>query len=204
LLDAFDEKQTPALFAADPSSDERIGFRNATFSWSKVPDGSLTRSRQFQLKIDDEVIFQRGRINLVVGPTGSGERRRLLREFHCSLATGKTSLLMALLGKSSCFWDSNRLRRFFQGEMHFIPSSPDSWYNLPRSSGVAYAAQESWVLNETIQTNIVFDTPFDEERYKKVLYQCALEPDLALFQAGDQTEVGEKGMRFIVPGFAAC
>ncbi|KAJ7704723.1 hypothetical protein B0H14DRAFT_3903574 [Mycena olivaceomarginata] len=161
LLDAFDEKQTPALFAADPSSDERIGFRNANFSWSKVPDGSLTRSRQFQLKIDDEVIFQRGRINLVVGPTGSG----------------KTSLLMALLG-----------------EMHFIPSSPDSWYNLPRSSGVAYAAQESWVLNETIQTNIVFDTPFDEERYKKVLYQCALEPDLALFQAGDQTEVGEKGL----------
>ncbi|KAJ7791217.1 hypothetical protein B0H14DRAFT_3094524 [Mycena olivaceomarginata] len=161
LLDAFDEKETPALFAADPCSDERIGFRNAAFSWSKDWDGSLTRSRQFQLKIDDEVIFQRGRINLVVGPTGSG----------------KTSLLMALLG-----------------EMHFIPSSPDSWYNLPRGSGVAYAAQESWVLNETIRSNIVFDTPFDEERYKKVLYQCALEPDLGLFQAGDQTEVGEKGL----------
>jgi hypothetical protein len=75
LLDAFDEKETPALFAADPSSDERVGFRDATFSWSKVPDGSLTRSRQFQLKFDHEVIFQRGRINLVVGPTGSGERR---------------------------------------------------------------------------------------------------------------------------------
>jgi hypothetical protein len=73
LLDAFDEKETPALFAADPCSDERIGFRNAAFSWSKDWDGSLTRSRQFQLKIDDEVIFQRGRINLVVGPTGSGE-----------------------------------------------------------------------------------------------------------------------------------
>ncbi|KAJ7367289.1 hypothetical protein DFH08DRAFT_929873 [Mycena albidolilacea] len=161
LLDAFDEKETPALFAADPCSDEQIGFRNAAFSWSKESDGSLTRSRRFQLKIDDEVIFQRGRINLVVGPTGSG----------------KTSLLMALLG-----------------EMHFIPSSPDSWYNLPRGSGVAYAAQESWVLNETIRSNIVFDTPFDEERYKKVLYQCALEPDLGLFQAGDQTEVGEKGL----------
>jgi hypothetical protein len=83
--------------------------------------------------------------------------------------------------------------------MHSIPSSPDSWYNLPRSSGVAYAAQESWVLNETIRSNITFDTPFDEERYKKVLYQCALEPDLALFQAGDQTEVGEKGLGFFSP-----
>ncbi|KAJ7264445.1 P-loop containing nucleoside triphosphate hydrolase protein [Mycena haematopus] len=162
LLDAFDDKGTAVLPTSDPSSDELIGFRNATFSWSKDSDGSLTRSqRQFQLKIDDEVLFQRNRINLVVGPTGSG----------------KTSLLMALLG-----------------EMHFVPSSPDSWYNLPRGSGVAYAAQESWVLNETIRSNIIFDTPFDEERYKKVLYQCALEPDLKLFQAGDQTEVGEKGL----------
>ncbi|KAJ7284876.1 P-loop containing nucleoside triphosphate hydrolase protein [Mycena rebaudengoi] len=162
LLDAFEEKTAPALFPA--VVDERIGFRNATFAWSKneTDGGALTRSRRdFLLKIEDEVIFERGRINLVVGPTGSG----------------KTSLLHTLLG-----------------EMHWIPSTPESWYNLPRGDGVAYAAQESWVLNETIKDNIIFDTPFDEERYKTVLYQCALEPDLALFQAGDQTEVGEKGL----------
>ncbi|KAJ6610803.1 hypothetical protein B0H10DRAFT_2059064 [Mycena sp. CBHHK59/15] len=162
LLDAFDEKAAPVLFPVDPLADERIGFRNATFSWSKETDGSDTRSQQeFKLNIDGEVLFERGRINLVVGPTGSG----------------KTSLLMALLG-----------------EMHWLSSGPNSWYNLPRGSGVAYAAQESWVLNETIRDNIIFDTPFDEERYKQVLYQCALEPDLALFQAGDKTEVGEKGL----------
>ncbi|KAJ7130893.1 hypothetical protein C8R46DRAFT_659815 [Mycena filopes] len=169
LLDSFDEKKeesAAALFAPDEAStDERIGFRNATFAWSKdaeEADGTLTPSRrQFTLKIEDEVLFERGKINLVVGPTGSG----------------KTSLLMALLG-----------------EMHWIPSSPDSWFNLPRAGGVAYATQESWVLNETIRSNIIFDTPFDEERYKKVLYQCALEPDLGLFQAGDATEVGEKGL----------
>jgi hypothetical protein len=28
----------------------------------------------------------------------------------------------------------------------------------------------------------------------KVLYQCGLEPDLDLFEAGDETEVGEKGL----------
>ncbi|KAF7314597.1 ATP-binding cassette transporter [Mycena kentingensis (nom. inval.)] len=164
LLDEYEQKETPALFVPDPATKERIGFRNATFAWSKETDGAGARSRsqrQFQLKIDGEVIFAKGKINLVVGPTGSG----------------KTSLLMALLG-----------------EMHFIPSSPDSWYNLPRADGVAYAAQESWVLNETIRDNITFDTPYDEERYKKVLYQCALEQDLALFQAGDKTEVGEKGL----------
>ncbi|KAH7913221.1 hypothetical protein BJ138DRAFT_1059515 [Hygrophoropsis aurantiaca] len=91
--------------------------------------------------------------------------------------SGKTSVLMALLG-----------------EMHFTPSDPTSWFGLPRDGGVAYAAQESWVQNETIRDNIIFGAPFDEGRYQKVLYQCALERDLTLFEAGDQTEVGEKGL----------
>lgn len=53
------------------------------------------------------------------------------------------------------------------GEMHFIPSGVDSWYNLPRHSGVAYAAQESWVQNESVRENILFGAPYDEERYQK-------------------------------------
>ncbi|KAH9480738.1 ATP-binding cassette transporter abc4 [Psilocybe cubensis] len=91
--------------------------------------------------------------------------------------SGKTSMLMALLG-----------------EMHFIPSNPDSWFNLPRADGVAFAAQESWVQNETIRENILFGSPYNETRYKKVIRQCALERDLELFEAGDATEVGEKGL----------
>ncbi len=31
-------------------------------------------------------------------------------------------------------------------------------------------------------------------RYKDVVHQCGLERDLALFEAGDETEVGEKGL----------
>ncbi|KAJ7650107.1 multidrug resistance-associated ABC transporter [Roridomyces roridus] len=107
---------------------------------------------------------------------------------------GKTSLLMALLG-----------------EMHFVPLTPSSWFHLPRAGGVAYAAQESWVLNETIRDNILFGAEYDDERYKKVIHQCALERDLELFDAGglsffpicpkwrlivnlDASEVGERGL----------
>jgi ABC-type nitrate/sulfonate/bicarbonate transport system ATPase subunit len=60
-----------------------IGIREAVFSWTNEKDGSLTPSRQpFNLHIDNELIFKPGCINLIIGPTGSG----------------KTSLLMALLG----------------------------------------------------------------------------------------------------------
>ncbi|KAF9567104.1 hypothetical protein CPC08DRAFT_733223 [Agrocybe pediades] len=91
--------------------------------------------------------------------------------------SGKTSILMALLG-----------------EMHFMPLGPDSWYHLPRREGVAYAAQESWVQNATIRENILFGSIYDETRYRAVIQQCALERDLELFEAGDQTEVGERGL----------
>ena len=53
------------------------------------------------------------------------------------------------------------------GEMHFVPTKPDSWFNLPRDGGVAYAAQEPWLQNETIRNNILFGSAYDEERYAK-------------------------------------
>lgn len=52
-------------------------------------------------------------------------------------------------------------------EMHYVPLTSDSWFNLPRKNGVAYAAQESWVQNATIKDNILFGAPYDEERYNK-------------------------------------
>ncbi|KAF9229723.1 P-loop containing nucleoside triphosphate hydrolase protein [Gyrodon lividus] len=167
LLDEFatPEEDRPALIPQDHAGEESdlVGFRDAVFAWSNEANtGTLTPSkRRFNLRIDDEVVFKRGCINLIVGPTGAG----------------KTSMLMALLG-----------------EMHFMPSGPTSWFNLPRKGGVAYSAQESWVQNETIRDNILFGAPYDEARYEKVIYQCALKRDLELFEAGDRTEVGEKGL----------
>ncbi|KAI0371499.1 multidrug resistance-associated ABC transporter [Pilatotrama ljubarskyi] len=167
LLDEFNEKDAASAEIVVPPGTTRsdvIGIRAAAFTWSNENDGSMTpgpNRRNFTLRIEDEVIFKRGKVNLIVGPTGSG----------------KTSLLMALLG-----------------ELHYIPMGPDSFVSLPRSGGVAYAAQESWVQNETIRDNILFGAPYDEERYKKVIYQCALKRDLSLFDAGDMTEVGEKGL----------
>ncbi|OCH83833.1 P-loop containing nucleoside triphosphate hydrolase protein [Obba rivulosa] len=158
LLDQFaSAKEGDAAMARLEASSGVVGIREAAFTWANESDESLTpgsQRRRFILRIEDELIFKRGQVNLIVGPTGSG----------------KTSLLMALLG-----------------EMHYIPSGPNSFVSLPRGEGVAFAAQESW-------DNILFGCPYDEERYNKVIVQCALERDLSLFDAGDQTEVGEKGL----------
>lgn len=165
LLDEFDPNSKDTTIADNVKANaDLIGIRNASFTWTNEPTGTFTPGssrRNFTLRINDEMVFRKGKINLIVGPTGCG----------------KTSLLMALLG-----------------ELHYIPAGPDSWCNLPRAGGVAYAAQESWVQNETIRSNILFGSPYDEQRYKKVIYQCGLSRDLSLFDAGDKTEVGEKGL----------
>jgi len=68
------------------------------------------------------------------------------------------------------------------GEMHqLLPSESEnsrhSWYHLPRAGGVAYAAQESWVENESIRSNILFGSAYDEERYRKGLFHLSLDQD---------------------------
>ena len=59
---------------------------------------------------------------------------------------------------------------------------------------VSYVPQEAWIQNATVQNNILFDNPLIESRYKKVLHVCALESDLEMLDARDQTEIGEKGI----------
>lgn len=53
--------------------------------------------------------------------------------------SGKTSLLLALLG-----------------EMHFDPPNVESWFQLPRDGGVAYCAQEAWLVNDTIKVGVSY------------------------------------------------
>ena len=84
-------------------------------------------------------------------------------------------------------------RQALIGELHFH-AGPDSFFHLPREGGVSYAAQESWLMSETLQNNILFGEAFEADRYRQVLRACALEPDLNLLDDGDQTEIGEKGV----------
>ncbi|KAG8864758.1 hypothetical protein FRB96_003344 [Tulasnella sp. 330] len=159
LLDTFTESErSSAVDVTTPLADLTIiGFRDATFQWTArcgsgtASGGTSPSKRNFRLVIEGDLWFKRGKINLIVGPTGSGE-------------------------------------------MHFSKNTVASFLNLPRDGGVAFCAQEPWIQNASVKENILFGSPYDERRYRKVLYQCALEHDLASFDAGDATEVGDKGL----------
>ncbi|KAI1286880.1 ATP-binding cassette sub-family C member 3 [Halotydeus destructor] len=87
------------------------------------------------------------------------------------VGSGKSSLVSALLG-----------------EMEKIGGK----VNI--SGRVAYVPQQAWIQNATVKNNIVFTGATDTLRYDDVLNGCALREDLKILDAGDQTEIGEKGI----------
>ena len=54
-------------------------------------------------------------------------------------------------------------------------------------------AQDSWIPNGTIRSNILMSGAYDAVRYAKVVQACALDVDVAAMPQGDNAEVGEKG-----------
>ncbi|KAF0367633.1 ABC transporter [Gigaspora margarita] len=88
-----------------------------------------------------------------------------------SVGSGKSSLLSALVGE---------MKRI-KGEVLF-------------GGNVGYCPQTAWIQNATLRDNITFGLPYNEEKYRQVIKDCCLEPDLKVLPAGDLTEIGEKGI----------
>lgn len=88
-----------------------------------------------------------------------------------SVGSGKTSLLMNILGELPAF----------SGRVACVGK-------------IAYVAQTPWVFSGTIQENIIFGMPFIEMKYQKILKVCDLEKDLKMFPKRDLTEIGQRGV----------
>ncbi|KAG0056100.1 hypothetical protein BGZ83_006361 [Gryganskiella cystojenkinii] len=59
---------------------------------------------------------------------------------------------------------------------------------------LAYVPHDAWLLNATLKENILFGSAFNRQKYNDILRVCALTRDLTLLSAGDETEIGERGI----------
>ncbi|XP_041456122.1 ATP-binding cassette sub-family C member 10-like [Lytechinus variegatus] len=60
--------------------------------------------------------------------------------------------------------------------------------------GFGVATQEPWLQHATVKENILFGREYNPERYRQVVEACALLEDIKILPAGDETEIGEKGI----------
>ncbi|XP_076389766.1 multidrug-Resistance like Protein 1 isoform X2 [Megachile rotundata] len=88
-----------------------------------------------------------------------------------TVGSGKSSLISALLG-----------------EMEKISGRVNT------KGSIAYVSQQAWIQNASLQNNVLFGKPLHKNIYDRVIESCALNPDLKVLPAGDQTEIGEKGI----------
>lgn len=88
-----------------------------------------------------------------------------------TVGSGKSSLIQALLG------EMDKL----SGRVNTVGS-------------IAYVPQQAWIQNATLRDNILFGLEYDRKRYNRVVDACALRADIDMLSAGDQTEIGEKGI----------
>ena len=59
--------------------------------------------------------------------------------------------------------------------------------------GLASGAQDACIFNATLRDNVLLGREYDPALFSQVVEACALGPDLAVLEAGDLTEIGEKG-----------
>lgn len=62
------------------------------------------------------------------------------------------------------------------------------------TDSIAFCAQTPWLINKSIQQNILGTSSFDGPWYAEVLRACALLEDLVNYPLGDRTLVGSKGI----------
>ncbi|XP_014815052.1 PREDICTED: ATP-binding cassette sub-family C member 9 isoform X7 [Calidris pugnax] len=157
------------------TDDIAIKVTNGYFSWGS----GLATLSNINIRIPT------GQMTMIVGQVGCG----------------KSSLLLAILGEMQTLegkvhW-SKLPGRQMNTEGYVSVNETEPSFEASRSRNrysVAYAAQKPWLLNATVEENIIFGSPFNKQRYKAVTDACSLQPDIDLLPFGDQTEIGERGI----------
>ncbi|XP_076314216.1 LOW QUALITY PROTEIN: ATP-binding cassette sub-family C member 10-like [Tachypleus tridentatus] len=155
-------------------SDSKIVVENGCFSWVSL-DTSKHSSHETLKSFAGSSSYEHEN-QFILGPVDLKVKKGHLIGVIGKVGSGKSSLLSALVADLVC---KKGYVRIHQGDIR---------------KGIGYVPQEAWIQNSTVRSNILFGKPYNEKKYKGVLEACALLDDLKELHAGDETEVGERGI----------
>lgn len=155
-------------------------------------DGDVDVLRDIHLEVNP------GELAVVVGPVG------------CS----KTSLLMAIMGELKTKQGHIAVRGLSLDDLskgsdfvgnRDVDAAAIAGGATTATSGrggkvpdgtatFAYAAQEPWIMSNTLRNNVLFGLTYDRQWYEMVIAACSLEQDLIELPNGDATIIGDKGV----------
>jgi len=121
--------------------------------------------------------FRKGQLTCVIGTVGSG----------------KSALLQAIVGELPVFQGSISYLQKTDGGVLNNDNTEDVSRAVEKS--ISYASQDPWIMNGTVRENITMGAAFDQDWYDKVINACGLRMDFKIFQHGDLTFVGDRGVQ---------
>lgn len=175
--DRIDEYMAASEKVVNTLPGDSISFEDASVAWPAEhhPGEKKDEEERFQLRDLNFELPKKG-LSVISGRTGSG----------------KSLLLASILGECDVLEGTVTVP--------VPPALKDRFDHLATSANwilddaIAYVAQIPWIENATIKANILFGLPYNEARYQKVLFACALEKDLEMLPDGELTDIGANGV----------
>ncbi|KAF7339143.1 hypothetical protein MVEN_01991200 [Mycena venus] len=122
-----------------------VSLRGCTFAWDD----------KMHVLQDITLALAPGALHVVVG----------------SVASGKSSLLMSILGETTLLAGTLTVR----------------------ARKIALASQTPFIYPGTLRANILLDNPYNEALYDQVIHACGLRQDIEALPRRDMTKLGDKG-----------
>ncbi|KAF8928328.1 hypothetical protein BGZ58_009738 [Dissophora ornata] len=171
----YSRQPRPSSLRKGQSVDQilSVDIENGTFAWEKELD-PVTADMDSVIDGERQPLLADARPQ-PVRPTLSNITLRIpdgnLTAIVGRIGQGKSSLLSVIMG-----------------ELYKRQGSVTVYGDL------AYVPQQAWIINATVRDNILFGKPFDQEKYDRIIFASGLQPDMEMLGAGDQTEIGERGI----------
>lgn len=177
-----------AFLEAETKSDHRLMLNNSA-AVTTVPElGATGDNIELQALRPAPASSSRQSENAVIIRNGtfgwSASDVPILRDINCSI---KASQLTMIIGPVAC--GKSTLLKAVLGE---TPSSQGFVYVSTKET--AFCDQTPWLINGSVQKNILGFSNFEGPWYNAVVHACGLEEDFATFPRGDQSLVGSKGI----------
>jgi ABC-type multidrug transport system fused ATPase/permease subunit len=157
---------------------DSIAFEDVSVGWpaDKADDDEEEEGEDRFLLRDLNLAFPKKGLSVISGRTGSG----------------KSLLLASILGECDVLQGTIKVPVPLPIKDRFDHQATSANWNI--DSAIAYVAQIPWIENATIKDNILFGLPYNEERYQKTLFACALQKDLEMMPDGELTDIGANGV----------
>jgi ATP-binding cassette, subfamily C (CFTR/MRP), member 1 len=169
--------------AADDASCVAVSLRNCSFAWH--PIGARPNDGDMYDDDDDD-----DRSALLMDDRSAGDAATVeqltLHNLNVEIARGSLTMIVGKVGSGKTSFLSALL-----GEMYRLDDGGGAHVC---SEGKTFVGDQSWLINGTLRDNILFGRRYDEARYADALERCSLLDDLKQLPAGDQTELGERGV----------